>query len=200
MGAPTNYEELKTKVQEWIDDSDIDAAECITLAEARFNRKIAAPDMEARTQLALSDGTAALPTNFLEVRSLTIPTDPPIKLETLQLEDVIALQSRTGRPAYYCITGTNIVVGPMPDTDYTISLIYRRTLPPLATSRTNWLLARHPDLYIAGSVAMAEFKGWNDERLPILKAWYDELLDEVNKSSRQKRGPVRLRSSVRERL
>ena len=27
---------------------------------------------------------------------------------------------------------------------------------------------------------MAEFRGWNDARLPMLKAWYDELIAEVN--------------------
>jgi hypothetical protein len=200
MSAPTNFEELKAAVQAWLDNADIDAAECITLAEARFNRILASPDMEARGTIALADGIGSLPANFLEARSLTIASDPVTRLEPLQLEDVIAAQGLTGAPRFYCITGTQIYVAPNPDADVAIGIVYRRTVPPLATSRTNWLLARHPDLYIAAAVAVAEFKGWNDERLPLVKAWYDEILGEITSVDRRKRGPVRLRAPVSERV
>jgi hypothetical protein len=46
---------------------------------------------------------------------------------------------------------------------------------------------------------MAEFRGWNDGRLPMLKAWYDELIEEVNAAglrARRAGGPIRMRTTV----
>ena len=108
--------------------------------------------------------------------------------------------SRLGQPRAYAISGASLLIGPTPDSGYTITLGYKQAIPSLSdTNPTNWLLAKHPDLYVAASLAMAEFRGWNDTRLPMLKAWYDELVEEVNAAGRRARhagGPIRMRAGV----
>ena len=108
--------------------------------------------------------------------------------------------SQTGRPLAYAISGSSLLLGPAPNGTYTIQLVYKQKIPALSdASPTNWLLAKHPDLYVAASLAMAEFRGWNDARLPLLKGWYDELVEEVNQAGQRARhgaGPIRMRSTM----
>jgi hypothetical protein len=100
----------------------------------------------------------------------------------------------------YAISGSSLLIAPAPDAAYTIQLVYKQTIPALSDDNpTNWLLNKHPDLYVAASLAMAEFRGWNDARLPLLKAWYDELIEEVNDAgmrARRASGPIRMRAAV----
>jgi hypothetical protein len=102
--------------------------------------------------------------------------------------------TNTGIPTRFAVIGSTIEVRPYPDGAYPISITYKRTLPSLSyTNPTNWLLAQASDLYLFNSIAMAEFYGWNDARLPLLKGWVDELLAEVNQAGTRKRyggGPL----------
>jgi hypothetical protein len=108
--------------------------------------------------------------------------------------------NRVGQPQAYAISGSSLLIAPAPDSAYAIRLTYKQAIPALSDANpTNWLLTRHPDLYVAASLAMAEFRGWNDARLPMLKAWYDELIEEVNEAgwrTRHASGPLRMRATV----
>ena len=111
---------------------------------------------------------------------------------------------KTGRPQVYAIRGSSLLIAPAPSTACTIQLSYKQSIPALSDQNPdNWLLRKHPDLYVAASLAMAEFRGWNDSRLPMLKAWYDELIDEVNEAGRRARyaaGPFRMRPPMSDQL
>jgi hypothetical protein len=105
-----------------------------------------------------------------------------------------------GQPQVYAVSGSSLLIAPSPDAAYTIRLVYKQALPALSENNpTNWLLNKQPDLYLAASLAMAEFRGWNDARLPLLKSWYDELITEVNEAGQRARhasGPMRMRAIV----
>jgi len=92
------------------------------------------------------------------------------------------------QPENYALIAGSLYLGPQPDDDYQITLTYVRTLTGLSDENTtNWLLESHPDLYLYSALIHAEFRGWNDERLPILKAAADEMVAEINTHDRRKR-------------
>lgn len=204
MAEPRTYAELQACLLAWLDDSsaNVNPAECIALAERRLTRLLNVPEMEATTTLDASGATIDLPADFREVRECTLNTSPRIALDQTSLATLRALfpSSRVGRPQVYAISGSSLLVAPSPDGLYTITLSYKQAIPALSDGNPdNWLLDKHPDLYVAASLAMAEFRGWNDARLPMLKAWYDELIEEVNEAGKRARhgsGPIRMRASV----
>jgi len=204
MAEPQTYADLQSCLLAWLDDSaaNINPAECIGLAERRLSRLLNAPEMEVITTLDASAPSIDLPQDLREVRECTLDTSPRVPLEpsspaTLRL---LFPSSRVGQPQAYALSGSSLLIAPSPDAAYTIRLVYKQAIPALSDSNpSNWLLAKHPDLYVAASLAMAEFRGWNDARLPLLKSWYDELIEEVNQAGQRARhaaGPIRMRATV----
>lgn len=204
MAEPQDYAALQACLLAWLDDNEanINPAECIGLAERRLSRLLNVPEMEATTTLDASVATIDLPPDFREVRECTLDTSPRAVIEPTSLATLRLLypSSRAGQPRAYAISGSSLLIAPAPDAAYTIRLVYKQAIPALSdASPTNWLLLKHPDLYMAASLAMAEFRGWNDARLPMLKAWYDELIEEVNEAGQRARhggGPMWMRVSV----
>ena len=204
MAEPQDYAALQACLLAWLDDNaaNINPAECIGLAERRLSRLLNVPEMEATTTLDASVAVIDLPQDFREVRECTLDISPRAPIEPTSLATLRLLypSSRTGQPQVYAISGSSLLIAPAPDAAYTIRLVYKQAIPALSDANpTNWLLIKHPDLYMAASLAMAEFRGWNDARLPMLKAWYDELIEEANEAGRRARhgsGPMRMRASV----
>lgn len=204
--AITTYSELTTALGNWLNRSDLDSLlpDFISLFEARMNRLIRTPEMEATVSTATSEGTVALPADFLSMRECYIDANPDIVLEPMT---PAALRARypttaTGTPAAYSIRGTDIILGPTPSEALTIKLSYYQKVPPLtSTNTTNWLLDSHPDAYLYGSLCMAEAYVQNDERLNVWKAAWDEVLGELMNHSARMRvqaAPLAMRPSVAE--
>lgn len=204
MADPQSYAELQACLLAWLDDSaaNVNPAECIALAERRLSRLLNVPEMEATTTLDASNPVIALPADFREVRECVLNTGArsPIEPTSLAVLRSTFPSGHAGKPQVYAISGSSLLIAPSPDAAYTITLGYKQGIPALSEADpTNWLLAKHPDLYVAASLAMAEFRGWNDARLPMLKAWYDELVEEVNAAGERARrggGPLRMRPSL----
>lgn len=206
MAEPRTYAELQACLLAWLDDNDanVNPAECIGLAERRLTRLLNTPDMEAITTLDAGTAAIDLPADFWAVRFCTLNASPPAVLEPTSpaMLHMAFPSGRTGQPQAYAISGSSLLIGPAPNVSYTITLGYKQSIPSLSGDNPdNWLLTKHPDLYVAASLAMAEFRGWNDSRLPMLKAWYDELIDEANAAGQRTRyaaGPIRMRALVAE--
>src|SRR6185312_4924309 len=76
MGLST-YDELKDAIAEWLarpGDATLlpFVPVFVTLAEARLNRRLRVRAMEARTTITLASALTALPTDFLELRTLRL--------------------------------------------------------------------------------------------------------------------------------
>lgn len=190
--AITSYAELQTAVANWLDRSDLTARipEFIELFEARANRVLRHPDMLTRDDSFTVDGQyETLPTRFLAVKSFRLLTDPVVKLEFLDPEELAEKKFRinsTGEPCFYTIVGGSFEFLPPPDGTYTASILFYQGLAGLATTDPNWLLTNHPDVYLFGALLEAEPYLHNDERLPVWKARLDEALREVNISGSRK--------------
>lgn len=202
----TTYSGLVTSAGLWLERSDLGTMipDFITLVEERLNRLLRVPEMEEIVTITTDGERIDLPTDFRQARSLYLDTDPRQELECVSLGTLrtkYAVQT-TGKPEVYAISGSEIVLGPAPDDEYDLILTYYQDIPPLSSgSETNWLITKHPSLYLYGTLMQAEFYGWNDERLPMIKQAWDEAIDELMEQGKKKQygtAGLRLRASVRE--
>jgi hypothetical protein len=69
---------------------------------------------------------------------------------------------------------------PAPDTGYTAELTYIGTLPKLSDSNTsNWILARHPDVYLYGALMQAAPYLRDDERVGLWSSMYTQAIEDM---------------------
>src|SRR4249919_3279645 len=202
----TTYSGLVTSAGDWLGRADLVAQIplFIQLVEERLSRILRVPEMEEEATLSTTGERIDLPTDFRQARALYLNTDPRQELEAVSLGTLrskYACQT-TGKPEVYAISGGEIVFGPAPDDTYDALLTYYQDIPALSTDlETNWLISKHPSLYLLGVLLEAEFFGWNDDRLPLIKSAWDEAIDELMEQGKRKQygaAPLRLRASVRE--
>lgn len=182
------YAELQTAIANWLQRSHliVRIPEFIELAEARFRRKLDDLDQETDATIALADGVGPLPADFGRMIAVHDAAFGRVEyVSEAQFADYDATESGD-YPVVFTISGGEIKT--LPVTTGAISVIYKLGLPALSTTNTsNWLLARAPDLYLFSSLLQAEFYGWNDERLPLIKSACDEMIAEMNVDSERRR-------------
>lgn len=202
----TTYSGLVTTVGNWLNRSDLGEKipDFIQLLEARLNRILRAPEMEEEATLPTDAAALDLPVDLRQIRNVYLDTDPraelhPVSLGTLRTQYA---DQTTGKPEVYAVSGAQMLLGPAPDDEYDLILTYYEEIPALsAANETNWLIVAHPDIYLYGTLVMAEAFLWNDERLPLWKSAWDESLGELVHQGNSKRfgaAPIRLRPSVSE--
>lgn len=188
-----SYSDLVDAIVDRMNDASLSAQapEFIQLAEASFNRRLSSIDQEGTATIA-ADATIPMPTDYKGAMSLRIDDYAP--LAQLSADDFQAkwTQASAARPENYAIFGGQIHLGPAPDTSYTLTMTYVRTLAPLSDVNTsNWLLEQHPDLYLYGALVEAELRGWNDERALLINNKVEGIIAEINMhEARRKRGTL----------
>jgi len=196
---PQTYDELQSAIERWTDDSTLTATipELIALSERRLSRRLNSPEMEASTTLAITDGTATLPTDALQIRAIFIDYDGrrvPLQVISQADYDRSYNSDVTGRPIYYMVSGASINVLPLPDLTYTLGLRYKQSIPALSeTVTTNWLLTKWPDLYLSHCLLTAADYGFEDARLDWNTAKTEQLIKEINQAGSKLRygdGPL----------
>lgn len=154
-GAIASYADLITEIRDLMDDADyrqdiIDRA--IRKAEAQFNRELRTLDMETRTILTVTGELTQLPADFLELRYVFQEGSPDTPLRSMSPAGMLSTYyGVSGVPQAYAIEGNMLRVGPVGPT--TLEMVYYKTIPQLSDGQvSNWLLATHPDIYIAGTM------------------------------------------------
>lgn len=192
MAAATTWTELKAELADWLnrDDLTTQIPNFITYAENRFNRELFGPEREASSNLSASGETVALPADFWGIRSVYLNDAPRRSLEPLSLSELRDMYpvASTGKPRHYAIVGGNMHLGPVPNGTYTLPLSYYQTIPALGSGQaSNWVLASHPDLYIAASLTEAMVFLRDHEGLVIWEGRTQQKLGEINKLGTNKR-------------
>ena len=196
---PQTYSELQASLQNWTDDSTLTATipEIIALSERRLSRRLNSPEMEALTTLAITDGAASLPSDLLEIRSLFIDYQNRRTQLTAISEadyDQAYASDYTSLPRFYAVSGSSVMVFPLPDLTYGLTLRYKQAIPALSDiNTTNWLLTKWPDLYLAHCLLVASDFGYEDARLDWATTKTEQLISEVNDAGRKLRygsGPL----------
>jgi len=174
---------LIATIAEWLDDTTLSASipDFIRITEARLNRILNVWNMETRSDAVTAGEYLAMPVDFDGLRSICLIGSPNVPLIQMESGDMRRFYSNTttGKPLAYALSGGQIQFAPVPNAAYSIEIVYIRDLPPLASNATNWMLTNHPDCYLYGALMAAEMRGWNDSRLPMLKAAFDSAIKEI---------------------
>lgn len=192
--AITDYASLQTAMTSWALRSDLTSLypDFITLGEAKINRRLRIRTMETALSLTCVAGTAtiALPTRYVQMKSIYLDTDPKVKLQPVTLEQGIALRpsSGTGRPRFFATEGDNIRLFPTPDSAYSISGIYYASFAGLTSTNTaNALLTSSPDLYLASSMYELSKYIRDDARMSFWAAQREDAFVDIEKADARDR-------------
>ena len=187
--AITTYSELQTTVANYLARSDLTAQipDFIRLAEIRLRRDLRIRQMmnAATTTTTGGDAPVALPGDFLEVRDLVVQTNPvrPVNYVSPSVFSRNARVTESGVPTDYTILATEFKFAPVPDSVYTIEILYYATPAFLAAGNvTNVFLANVPDLLLYASLVEAEPYLMNDGRIQVWAGMYDRGLASTNTS------------------
>ena len=185
--ALTDYSSLKTSVASYLARSDLtnQIPDFIRLAEERLARDLRTRKMlvVARADTTGNDSTVGLPTDFLEMRDIHVRTTPVQSL-TYRSPNAFFAGSRTtdiGKPIDYTILSSEIQFAPVPDTAYSIQMLYYAKPTLLSDSNTsNVFLANYPDALLYAALGEAEPYLMNDARLQTWAALYDRSVTAIN--------------------
>ena len=184
--ALTTYAELKTSIGDWLNRADLTAviADFISLCEADLNRKIRTRGNFTKASITIAAEYNALPSDFAFHDNLFLTsTSPPTEVLFRDMKNINAERmyrnGGTGQPQYFSIAGSNYIVSPAPDSNYTAELSYYAKIAALSTG-TNWLLTKHPDLYLYGSLLQAAPYLKDDDRIQVWQNKYFQILESVN--------------------
>jgi len=189
MTAYADLLDLQTAVIERVKNVGIADVfpQLVKLAEASFNRRLRCREQMATASVVITGGSATLPTDFEEI--IGVYDGAGTEYINQPVQSLQKVQSR----GYYAISGTTIIA----KNDETLTLQYYAKLPTLTTTMTtsNWLLQRHPGLYLYG-VAFEAAKHMADAELAqainqILELEY-QAVDATDASSRYARARVRV--------
>ena len=136
--------------------------DCLALAEAEINRRLALSPVRPQHTVATSTITAeylAAPTDILDVDSFELSATGERVLATTpqNMEAMFEADDTEAQPRFYAQVGTQFRFYPAPDQDYAASIIYWAKVPALTSvATTNWVSLAHPDVYLHGVDAYAK--------------------------------------------
>ncbi len=208
------YTQLQAAVTEWL-ARDQDATliaripTFIQFAEAKFNRELFVRQMETRAtalvdMLSTEPEFISLPSDFQSMRRIRLSGatgKPTIEFKSQAGLDAyrLSIDNVSAQPEYFTITGDEIELAPTPNAVFTIEMVYRKTIPPLASNATNWLLTMAPDLYLYGALLESAPYIKEDGRIQTWGLGFTTALNGLNELSRAASiytdGPTRLRFS-----
>lgn len=181
-GSIASYQDLLAELRDLLDDefypqATIDRA--MRKAEAWFNRDLRSPDMETRTVLGISAEVTALPADFLELRFIFQTGSPDRDLRSMSPHGLLATyRGISGCPEAYAIEGQSIRVAPVGNTS--LDLTYYRRLSPISDAQaSNWLLDKHPDLYVAGVLYYLSVRDRDSEGMATYGGQVSTLLESI---------------------
>ena len=181
--ALANYTDLQASVADFLNRSDLTTVipDFITMTESDINRSLRVREMSVRTRAPIDAQYVKLPPDFLGMRNIELLTSPvtPLEYRNLQNLDIHRVGDATGKPIYYSVTQNNIEFAPIPDSEYTLEIVYYQKVPALSVNTTNWLLDNHPDAYLYGTLMQSAPYLQADERIGIWAGRYQQIIDQI---------------------
>jgi hypothetical protein len=176
----STYSELQSAITDWMDRADLsgNAADFITLAEARLNRELEA--VETTTTL-----TGTISSRQIDISALSVIEPIGLFMRESSSDDdedeivykapgTFPYEYDNDEPAFYTILGDNIEFDCPLDQAYPFRFHYRGRFALSEAAPTNALLTDHPDVYLAASIM------WGGAYIKDVNsiAGYKTLLDE----------------------
>lgn len=187
--AITSYSDLKTKIASYLGRSDLTSQipDFITFAENRLRRELRIRQMmkSVTTSTTAADATVQLPSDFLEVRDFFVNTNPiqPLTYASPSAFSRNSRVSQSGKPVDYTILAQEFKMAPVPDSAYTLELLYYAAPAYLDdTNTSNTFLANAADALLYASLLEAEVYLMNDPRLQTWGSLYDRAINTLTTS------------------
>ena len=190
--AITNYTDLQSTIADYLARTDLTSQIplFIQLAENRLRRDVRIRPMlkVVTTETTANDPTVSLPSDFLEMRDMHIDANP---IHTLIYQNPSNFFRNTkagtltgGYPNNYTIMGSEFQFAPIPDSNYTLKMVYYAAPTYLSsTVSSNVFLANCPDLLLYGALGEAEPYLMNDARITTWATLYDRGLTSLTESN-----------------
>ncbi len=180
----------------------------IQLAEAKFNRQLFVRQMEQRATAVVDTASSepeyiSLPADFQSMRRVRLSSvtgKPWLEFKSgTQIDEYrFGTSNVAGRPRYFTVFGDEIELAPTPDAAYTIEMVYRKSIPALASNANNWLLTLAPDLYLYGALLETAPYIKEDGRIQTWGLGFTTALNDLNNlglTSTFNAGPMTVRVS-----
>ena len=185
----TTYAELQTVIAGYLARSDLTTQipDFIRLAEVRLRRDLRIRQMLTSTTLTCTSGTATvnIPSDFLEVKDFVVTGNPvrPLNYESPSLFSRNSRSMDAGKPLDYTVLATTFKLAPIPDSNYTLSLVYSAAPTFLSDANTsNAFLVTCPDLLLYGALIEAEPYLMNDARINTWGTMFDRAMGSLTRS------------------
>ena len=180
----------------------------IQLAEAKFNRQLFVRQMEQRATAVVDTASSepeyiSLPADFQSMRRVRLSSvtgKPWLEFKSgTQIDEYrFGTSNVAGRPRYFTVFGDEIELAPTPDAAYTVEMVYRKSIPALASNANNWLLTLAPDLYLYGALLETAPYIKEDGRIQTWGLGFTTALNDLNNlglTSTFNAGPMTVRVS-----
>lgn len=213
MTLITDYTSLQTAAIEYLardQDTTLIARvpTFVQFFEAKMNRALFTRQMEARATTLIDTSSTepefiSLPTDFQSMRRMRLSSvtgKPKLTYKSgAQMDEFReSIGNMSGQPIYFTIFGDEIELGPTPDSNFTIEMVYRKNVPALAANSTNWLLTLAPDAYLYGALLESAPYIKEDARIQTWGTGLASALDGLNNlglTSTFNAGPMQMRPS-----
>jgi len=190
MAQITNLTTLITEVKSWINDSgtsDDTVKGWIQLAESRFRRVLAQLDNEVTITSVPSSELDALPTGFNGLREAYVVGSPNRPLTLISPAQMTRYGDLTGNPVFFSIEAGNFRFNPTASGE-TVTYTYFRKLDDLTVgSPTNYLILEYPDVYLAGTLTVAQKFLRDDVDAQQFKNIVDEWVEEMEDQDKRRK-------------
>ena len=184
-----SYSELQTAVANYLARTDLTSqiTDFIRFAELRLRRELRIRQMlkSVTSTTTSGDSTVELPSDFLEIRDFVVVATPLQPL-TYSSPSVFSRNARTtdsGKPLDYTILANEFQLAPIPDSAYTVKLLYYFAPEFLSVTNTsNAFMANAPDALLYAALLEAEPYLMNDARINTWGTMYDRAIATLTKS------------------
>lgn len=195
--AIATYADLKDSIADWMARSDVSgkAADLITLAEARLNRKI--PAVETDVALTGTQGSRRID---ISAQSCVQPialflaeTGQDEVLLQQQVDGSFPYKATSGKPTIWAVDGTNIDFDCPLDSAYPFRFRLRQRFALSDIQTTNWLLTNHPDIYLAACLIWGGIYIQDVQQAAVFNEAITSGLDDVvHELAQRNRGTLRV--------
>ena len=190
----STYSELKTKLGQQIDREDLTDAvltDFVALAESAMKRDLFTMGGETVATYTTSAGVnrVPVPDDYQGIRSIHVQGDPTNVLRLVSVDKLNAsyASDTSGSPIMFAVVSDHFLLSPTPDAEYTLQLTYYGFDELSDTNTSNWILSKHPDLYLTGALFEAGDYIMDNEKLAKYKARYEAIITDINERDKAER-------------
>ena len=198
-----NYTDLLAEVASELHRSDLTGVipNKVVLAETRINGDLDARLMDKKSTLtcvAAQDYVTA-PSDVINIRHLSVRVSPVQTLDYLTPDQFYTAfpWSASGTPQVFTVIGDRIYLAPIPDSDYTLDVVYKAKVPSLVDNGTTWLMTSYPNVYLYATLLEMSPYIKDDARVGLWKQAYDYAIESVNSQDWYSGSTMRVRTDVK---